>query len=137
MAAIPVDPARVNFLLAADTCEAAPAYSEADASGQRSRIDGRQAVDRETGLPIHVIYVLTAVEAGERPSVEKVKVVSPVPPVLGPAFTPVRLTDLVAVPYVSNGRVSISWKCTGVDVLVAPGTKPGTPFGDNKDSKAA
>src|SRR4051812_13948022 len=97
---IPVDPARSTYLLAADTCEAAPEYSEADASGNRQRLDGVQARDKATGLPIHVIYVLTQVQAGERPEISKVKVISSVAPVLGAAFTPVRLTDLVAIPYV-------------------------------------
>ncbi len=34
---------------------------------------------------------------------------------------PVRLTDLVATPYVNNGRVALSYKCSGVDVVVSGG----------------
>lgn len=122
MPAIPVDPARSNFLLAADTVEEVAEYGEAGADGNRQRTGG-QARDKVTGLPLWVIYVLTVVEAGQRPEVCKVKVAAPVAPVLGAPFSQVHLTDLVAVPWVDGRRVSLSYQCQGVDVVVAQGRK--------------
>ena len=120
MPAIPVDPARSNFLLAADTVEEVAEYGEAGADGNRPRT-GAQARDKVTGLPLFVIYVLTAAEPGERPAICKVKVASPVAPVLGDQFSVVHLTNLEAVPYIDGRRVAVSYRCTGVDVVVSSG----------------
>lgn len=122
MPAIAVDPNRSSFLLAADTVEEVAEYGEAGTDGNRPKT-GAQARDKVTGLPLWVIYVLTVVEAGQRPEICKVKVASPVAPVLGAAFTPVHLTNLEAVPWVDGRKVSLSYRCTGVDVVVAGGRK--------------
>lgn len=134
MPALPLDSDRLSFLLAADTIEVVPEYSEADSSGNRKRVEGAQARDKDTGDRLWAIYCLTAPEPGERPEMCKVKVVAPVAPVLAAPFTPVRLVNLTGTPYISGNRVAVSYRCTGVDVLVAPGTKPS--FGGDKDKAA-
>jgi hypothetical protein len=121
---IPVDASKVR-LLASGKLSPKPAYAEL-ADGSRKRIPGEQAIDKNkfgegTGLPLWVVdcyldddeedgraeVVGVTVTAVDRPSVTK--------------FAPVNFTDLVATGYVRDGRVSYSFKASGV--VPAPARK--------------
>ena len=115
---IPVDTTRITTVLAHDQADAVAEYKDGN------RVEGAQGTDPDTGLPMWAVHVLFMV-VGQPPVLAKVKCVSVVAPVLdGVApFTPVNLVGLTARPYLPKGstRVETSWKCTGVDVLIAAG----------------
>ncbi len=115
VSALPIDNTRVSLMLASETVEEVPAYAELS-DGSRRRVDGRQATDPVSGLPLFFVYVMLLGEPGTRPEMVRVKVQSATLPTLPGLFQPVPFEGLTCTPYVdsSSGRVALSWKAEGI-----------------------
>lgn len=109
---LPIDSTQIS-LISSGKCMPKAEYAELS-DGSRKRVPGKQAVDRESGMPLWVVdcYVDDDEEEGraeivgvtvaqyERPQVTK--------------FQPIEFVGLVASGYVRDGRVQFTFRAIGV-----------------------
>jgi hypothetical protein len=111
MRRIPIDSTKVRFI-STGKAAARSQYAEL-ADGSRRRVPDSQESD-DQGRPLWVIDCLADDPDGDRAQIASVKVASYEVPEfrLGDE---VRFTGLVAVPYVRDNRVQISWQAEAVE----------------------
>lgn len=110
MRAIPVDAARVRFIATGKGAARAEYVELSDGSRKRS---GNQATD-DKGLPLWVVDVLVDDPEADRAEVVAVRIASTSEPVTR-FGQELRFVNLVAFPYLSNGRVALSFRADGID----------------------
>jgi hypothetical protein len=111
MRQIPVDTTQVKFIGTGKGVARAK-YSDEDAQGNRKRIKDQFETD-DQGRTIYVVDCLVQDDTAERAEIASVKVPGFSEPVV--AFGDVvEFAGLVAVPYVQNGRVMMSFRANGI-----------------------
>jgi hypothetical protein len=111
MRQIPVDTTQVRFIGTGKGVARAK-YTDEDASGNRKRIKDQYETD-DQGRTIYVVDCLVQDDNAERAEIASVKVPGFSEPTV--AFGDVvEFAGLVAVPYVQNGRVMMSFRANGI-----------------------
>jgi hypothetical protein len=111
MRQIPVDTTQVKFIGTGKGVARAK-YSDEDAQGNRKRIKDQFETD-EHGRTIYVVDCLVMDDDADRAEIASVKVAAHAQPTV--TFgQEVEFAGLVAVPYVQNGRVQMSFRANGI-----------------------
>lgn len=116
MRTIPIDISALGDLVAVDVVAKMTRVEQGD-----SWVEGPQKRDTATGQPVWEVSVLVK-EDGSRPELEQVAVPSAQQPVL--PFGPCRFENLVARPWLFNGRAGTALSAASVTSLV-PAVKRG------------